>query len=439
MLEKIALTLLFVLANAFFVAAEFAIVKVRISQLRVRIKAGSKLAKLAESIVQNLDSYLSATQLGITLSSLGLGWIGEPVVAQLIHSLMELFNLNIAPETAHSIALPVAFGLISFLHIVFGELAPKSLAILYPENVTLSLSIPLRILHFIFKPFIYILNGAANMVLKVVGLEPPKEGEIHSSDEIRLILEESSKSGAIEEAEHELIENIFDFADTPVKQIMIPRNNIEAVEKHSTADEICEMIIEKGYSRIPVYDKDIDNIVGIIHGKDLLTLIKNPTLIILDDIIRKPFFVNENERIQDVLKRMQKIHIQVAIVYNEFGGTAGLISIENILEEIVGEIQDEHDEEVDLIDTVNEGFLEVDASIAINDLNYFIKNADWQLSENENYETVGGYILNAICRIPQTGETITIGNNIFYILSANERKIDKIKIEFIKPESPKTD
>ena len=440
MLEKIALTLLFVLANAFCVAAEFAIVKVRASQLKIKAKAGSKLAILAESIVYNLDSYLSATQLGITLASLGLGWIGEPVVGQLIMNFINLLNLNIEPELVHSISLPIAFILISFLHIVFGELAPKSIAILYPENITISLSIPLKILHTVFKPFIYILNGTANFSLKLLGFELVKEvGPYHSSEEIRLILEESTISGAIEGAEHKLIENIFDFADTPVKQIMTPRNKIQAIEKNFSIDELWETIVEKGYSRIPVYDKDIDNIVGIIYGKDLLNLKKNPNLIIMSDIIRKPLFVNENARIKDVLKQIQKIHIQLAIVYNEFGGTAGLISIEDILEEIVGEIQDEHDEDITLIDSINEGFLEMDASMSINDLNDFIKNETWKLPENENYETVGGYILNAICRIPQTGEIITVGNNIFHILAANERKVEKIKIEFIQKREDKID
>lgn len=433
MIWNIFLTFLFVFANAFCVAAEFAIVKVRISQLRVRVKAGSKLAVLAENIVHNLDSYLSATQLGITLASLGLGWIGEPVVGQLIYRFMDFVNLDVTPETAHSIALPTAFALISFLHIVFGELAPKSLAILYPENITLSLSIPLKILHFVFKPFIYVLNGTANLILKMFGLEPPHESEAHhSSEEIRFILEESSKSGAIEGAEHKLIENIFDFSDTPVKQIMIPRNDIEAVEKDTSIDELWEYMIERGYSRIPIYNKDIDNIIGIIYGKDLLALVKHPNLIILNDIMRRPLFVNENDKIQDVLKRMQRTHIQLAIVYNEFGGTAGLISIEDILEEIVGEIQDEHDDELDIITPNRDGFFELNASMSISDVNDFIAEnlpVDVELPESEDYETIGGYILSETGKIPKVGETVTVGSYLFTIIDGNERRIEKIKIE----------
>jgi CBS domain containing-hemolysin-like protein len=434
MIGYIFLTFLFVLANAFCVAAEFAIVKVRVSQLRIKAKSGSKLALLSESITHNLDSYLSATQLGITLASLGLGWIGEPIVAKLIYNFMELLNITISAETAYSIALPTAFILISFLHIVFGELAPKSIAILYPENVTIALSIPLRILHFIFKPFIIILNGTANSFIKLIGFEPPKGNEFHhSSEEIRLILEESSKSGIIEDSEHKLLDNIFDFADTPVKQIMVPRNNIDAVGKEANSNEIWETIIDGGYSRIPIYDKDIDNIIGIVYGKDLLVMIKNPTFIILDDIMRKPLFVNEDDKISDVLKRMQRTHIQLAIVYNEFGGTAGLITIEDILEEIVGEIQDEHDEEATLIESNKEGFWEVDASMTINDVNDFIQE---KFPESDDYETIGGYIISTICRIPNVNEVIKIGDYSFTIIQGTNRKIERVKID-INRETPK--
>jgi CBS domain containing-hemolysin-like protein len=324
--------------------------------------------------------------------------------------------------------------LISFLHIVFGELTPKSIAILYPENITLSLSIPLKILHFIFKPFIYVLNGTANLTLRLFGLEPQNENEeIHTSEELRFIIEESTKSGTIEDTESELIENIFDFKNTPVKQIMIPRNQIAALPKDASVDDIWEHIIERGYSRIPIYEKEIDHIVGVVFGKDLLTLIKNPKLIILEDILRKPIFVNENDMIQELLKRMQKTHIQLSIVYNEFGGTAGFITIEDILEEIVGEIQDEHDEEENLIESKMDGEWEISASISISDVNDFLNEP---LPESEVYETLGGFILNQIGRIPQVDETITINSYNFTILEGNQRKIEKIKIQLLRDNVP---
>lgn len=427
MIFNIFLTLLFVLANAFCVAAEFAIVRVRTSQLKILAKDGSRLAAFSEGIVTHLDSYLSATQLGITLASLGLGWIGEPVVGQIIFSIINFIGIDITERMAHDIALPTAFVLISFLHIVFGELAPKSIAIIYPEKVTIALSIPLKIIHFILKPFIVLLNGTSNMVLKIFGLHIPDESETqHSTEEIRMIIEENSKYGGMENTEQQLLENIFDFTETPIKQVMVPRNNIEAMDKKSELNEIIDKMLECGYSRIPIYEDEIDNIVGIIYGKDLLKIVREPQKFNIDNIIRKPLFFKENELLHDVLKKIQKTHIQMAIVYNEFGGTAGLVTIEDILEEIVGEIQDEHDAEDSMFEATTETSWEIAASLPIHDVNDF---AHIEIPESENYETLSGYITSVLSRIPTTNEVFSIGNYKFTILNANDRKIEKVKIE----------
>ncbi len=435
MLLNIFITIILVFANAFCVAAEFAIVKVRTSQLKIKAKSGNKLASLSQNIVRQLDSYLSATQLGITLASLGLGWIGEPVVGKIILIIINFFNnnfgLNIPAETVHSLALPIAFALITILHIVLGELVPKSIAILYPENITMVISIPLKIFHTLFKPFIFILNGMANFLIRIVGLETPKENdEHHSPEEIRMLLEDSSKSGEIESEEHKLLDNIFDFSYTPVKQIMVPRDKIVALEKNEPIEIIIETLIENGYSRIPLYDTEIDNIIGMVYGKDLLTLINNKNLIILNDIIRKPLFIDEDEMIQNVLKTMQSSHIHFAIVVNEFGGTSGLVTLEDILEEIVGEIQDEHDDEEVLVKTKSNQDFEVNSSLAINDINDFLPEP---IPDNNNYETLGGYILTILGRIPKQDEKIKIDNYIFTIIEASDRKIEKVHITYILP------
>ena len=442
MILNIFITILLVFANAFCVAAEFAIVKVRMSQLKVKAKSGSKLASLAQNIVSQLDSYLSATQLGVTLSSLGLGWIGEPVVGKIIlifiNFINSTFGLNIPPETSQSLSLPIAFILITILHIVLGELVPKSLAILYPENIAMVVSVPLKIFHTIFKPCIIILNGTANFLIRIIGLEPPKENEEHHSpEEIRMLLEDSTKKGEIEQEEHKLLDNIFDFSDTSVKQIMVPRNKIIALEKDSSLETILETLIENGYSRIPLYDNEIDNIIGMIYGKDLLTLINNKNLITLNDIIRKPLFIDEEEMIQDVLKTMQSSHIHFAIVVNEFGGTSGLVTLEDILEEIVGEIQDEHDDEEVLVTASSNQEFDVDASLAINDINDFIPE---KIPDSDNYETLGGYIITILGRIPKESEKIKIDNYIFTITEASTRKIEKVHITYIlSTESEKQD
>ncbi len=426
MIIEILLTIFLVCLNGFFVAAEFAIVKVRSSQLEIRIRAGSKLAKIAKNLTEHLDSYLSATQLGITLASLGLGWIGEPIVAKLIKNLIEIFGFTLEPKLLHEIALPVAFILITILHIVFGELAPKSIAIQRPEAISLLISIPLRIFYITFRPFIWLLNSFANLILKLFGFQPSNaENEIHSSDEIKYIFEESSKIGVSGMPDKELIENVFEFSEIPVKQIMVPRGKISGIDINTNLDKIIETIIDEGYSRLPVYSGNLDNIIGIIFAKDFLSIMEHKELIILQDIIRPAYFVNENDKIQNILKKMRTEKNHFAIVIDEFGGTAGIVTLEDIIEEIVGEIQDEYDEEPPLVIKTDDGFI-VKAYASINDANDFLPEP---LPEDEDYETVGGYIVTTLGRIPQKNEEFQLDKYYFKILSSDERKIETVLLK----------
>lgn len=428
MIWNILLTILFVLLNAFFVAAEFAIVKVRSSIVEVNARGGNYFAKLSKSIVNNLDVYLSATQLGITISSLGLGWIGEGVVAIIIMDLMSLLGFSLSPELAHKISLPIAFATITFLHIVFGELAPKNLAIQFPEKVTYFVSIPLLLFNWILKPIIWVLNSVANLFLKLLGLQVVSgaEGSAHSPEEFRVILQESSDKGAIDEEEQKMIENVFDFSETPVKQVMVPRTKIVAIDIETPIELVLEKFLEEGYSRIPLYSKDLDNIVGIIYAKDIISVFKHRNLIILHDIMRKPFFVGENEYINKVLKQMQTKKVHLAIVVDEFGGTAGVVSLEDILEELVGEIQDEYDEETPQFVKINDKTYHINASLPIADVNELL---EVPLPDSDDYETIGGLILTELGRIPDLGEKIRIDNYIIEILSSTNRKIETIKLE----------
>ena len=333
MILNILLTLFLVSLNGFFVAAEFAIVKVRLSQIELRVRTGSKFAKLAKHLILHLDAYLSATQLGITLASLGLGWIGEPIVAVIIIDVMNFFGFTLTEQLAHSIALPVAFAIITVLHIVFGELAPKSLAIQRSEQVALIVALPLRFFYIIFSPFIWILNNLANFFLKLIGFEPVTETEgLHSADELRYLLEESSKSGVIGVSEQKLLDNVFDLPNTPIKHIMVPRGRIFGVDFSMSSNEILEKFINEGYSRMPIYDKTIDNIIGVIYAKDVISILRYPNLIIVKDIIRPAFFVHEEEKINKLLHDMQRNKVHLAIVLDDFGGTAGLVTLEDIIE-----------------------------------------------------------------------------------------------------------
>ena len=426
MVLDIFLTLFLVFLNGFFVAAEFAIVKVRSSQLELKIRSGSKMAILARSLTVHLDAYLSATQLGITLASLGLGWIGESVVSEIIKSLLIFFGISLAPDIIHQIALPTAFVTITILHIVFGELAPKSVAIQRPESVSIFIALPLRIFYLIFKPFIWLLNSFANFVIMLIGFEPSTaESELHSSEELLYLFEESSKSGVEGIPDKELIENVFDFSETPVKQVMVPRGKILGIEIKTSMNDIIEKIINEGYSRLPVYRNTIDNIVGIVVAKDLIKFFKNREQLRLKDIMRQPFYINENEMINVILKKMQIKKNHLAIVLDEFGGTAGLVSLEDILEELVGEIQDEYDEEQALVEKINDSEFIVQAIASIDDAN---DNLPVALPEDDDYETVGGLIVTNEGRIPAQNEIIELDDYQCQIISSTERKIEIVKL-----------
>ncbi|WP_210463607.1 MULTISPECIES: hemolysin family protein [Rufibacter] len=423
MILNIFLTLLLVALNGFFVAAEFALVKVRASQIELRAQAGNQLAKIAHHMIGHLDAYLSATQLGITLASLGLGWIGEGVVSEIIIGAMHAFGAAPDPELAHQIALPVSFAVITVLHIVFGELAPKSLAIQRPESTTLAVAVPLRLVYFVLLPFIWILNGLSNFILKRVGITPMHGSEVHTADELRLLFEQSAESGEIGGSQQELIENVFEFNERMVKQIMVPRTKLVALDIDSTEEEIFEVVFNEGYTRMPVYRDSIDNIVGIMYVKDLLVVLRSGEKVDLEKLMRQAYFVPETKKISRLLKDFQRNRMHIAVVSDEFGGTSGIVTIEDIIEELVGEIQDEYDEETPLVEKLNDFEFKVDTSASILDVN---DDLPYPLPEGEDYETVGGYLNMIYGRIPEIGETAVHGVYEFRILEKTERNVESV-------------
>lgn len=389
---KLLLTLFLVLLNGFFVAAEFAIVKVRTSQIEVHQELNSKVAGTAKNIVSNLDAYLAATQLGITLASLGLGWVGESSLSPVIMAAFDLFGLT-GPEwagVAKSLSFPIAFAIITILHIVFGELAPKSLAIQYPTKTTFSVAVPLRIFYFVFRPIIWMMNGFANAILRVFGITPVHGGDIHTEEELKMIITESQEGGAIEETERLLIQNVFDFDDRRVNNIQTLRKNVSAIELSITVKEAIDFAIAEGYSRFPVYEDSLDNIKGVIYTKDLMkAMITNVDQTSIESLLREPIFISENALIKNVLKQFQAKHIQVAIATDEVGSLTGIVTMEDILEELVGEIQDEYDNEEPVVETISEGVYEVNAHYNISDINRLLP---YKFGENEHYDTLAGLI-----------------------------------------------
>lgn len=433
----IVLTLFLVLLNGFFVAAEFAMVRVRGSQIDIKAKAGSRTAKVAKSIVANLDSYLAATQLGITVASLGLGWAGQLVVTKLMLNLFSLFGIVITSHFIINTSQVVAFILITMLHIVFGELAPKSLAIQRSVRTVMAISVPLQFFFIVCRPFIWALNGLANLILKLFGINniPGSEAH-HSSEELQYLLEQGKESGALDSNEHELIQNVFEFNERVVKNIMVPRTKISGVEISTTQDELLDFLVSEGYSRIPVYEDTIDKIIGIVHAKDVLPLLIHKTEISLKDIIRKPYFIPETKKINDLMAELQQKRIQIAIVLDEFGGTAGMITLEDIVEELVGEIQDEYDEEKPIVEKVTETEYIVNALAPIYDVNGYLPH---DLPEDGDYDTVSGWLGDIFGKIPDVGEQKESNGYNITVLKKSDQNIESVKLELLLNEEDTID
>lgn len=436
MFLDIIITISLVLLNAFFVAAEFAIVKVRYSQIQIRAEQGNKFAKTSEHIIKHLDTYLSATQLGITLASLGLGWIGEPIVANIITKIITLFNITLAPETLHAIALPTAFILITMLHIIFGELAPKSIAIRSSESTALFVAYPLNLFYKIFQPFIWLMNAISNTFLKMIGIHPAGEHDIHSTDELQLLVKQSKEGGALEDENYEIIKNAFDFTDHTVKQIMVPRQQIFGLDIDLPKNEMIEKILEYGYSRIPVYQDSIDNIIGIAYAKDVLKAhYRNPDFN-LKELLHLTFFVIESKRISDILAEFQKRHLHIAIVIDEFGGTEGLITLEDILEELVGEIQDEDDDERPIVEKKDERTYIIQSTTPLVDINDHLPHP---FTISDNYNTLSGLMLYNFNRIPKLNDKITIEGYELTVTKIQHRTIQVVQALYIDSNSPSKD
>jgi CBS domain containing-hemolysin-like protein len=429
-------TIFLVLLNGFFVAAEFAMVRVRGSQIELRAKTGSAVAKVARGILHNLDGYLAATQLGITIASLALGVVGEGVVTNIVVRAFLAAGIVLSPGyiTASHI---ISFTIITVLHIVFGELAPKSLAIQKSVPTTLAVSVPLRLFFIVFKPLIWVLNGFANFILGLFGIKTLEGGEAHhSSEELQYLLEQGKETGALDSNEHELIQNVFDFNERVVKNIMVPRTKISGIEVETTREELLEILITEGYSRLPVYDEVIDKIVGIVHAKDILPLLARGEEIVLKNIIRKPYFIPETKKINDLMAELQQKRIQIAIVSDEFGGTAGMVTLEDIVEELVGEIQDEYDEEKPIVEIINEREFIVNALAPIYDVNSHLPH---DLPEDGDFDTVSGWLGDIFGKIPDVGEQKESNGYNITVLKKSDQNIESVKLELLINEEDAVD
>lgn len=402
-------------ATAFFVATEFAIVKVRSTRIDQLVAEGSKKAIRAKKVISNLDEYLSACQLGITITALGLGWLGEPTFELILHPLFDVLGLNLTPSISALLSFVIAFALVTFIHVVVGELAPKTLAIQKAEAVTLALAGPLILFHNIMYPFIKLLNGSARALTGLFGLKMMSESDVaHSEEEIRMLLSDSYKGGEINESEYEYVNSIFEFSERIAKEIMVPRTEITSIEKDLTIREVFEVMGVEQYTRYPITDGDKDHVIGLVNMKHLLTaFVKNPAngdkkvIEYMQPIIR----VIETTPIDDLLLKIQRERIHMAVLMDEYGGTSGLVTIEDIIEEIVGDIQDEFDaDEVPEVREVSENHYLFDAKLLIAEVNDVLGTT----LEEDEVDTIGGWFMTKHFDVTQ-GATVEEQGYLFAV------------------------
>jgi CBS domain containing-hemolysin-like protein len=419
----VLLVIFLVLANGFFVASEFALVGVRRSRIETMAATGDQKAKRLLGLLDNLNAYISATQLGITMASLALGWIGEPVIA---HILEEPLKGRVSEAALHTISFAVAFTIITFMHIVFGELAPKTLALERAERVSFAVAWPLHAFYKVFQWPIRLLDWAGTRTVRLFGLHPSAEhGTVYSEEELRHVIAASQKGGHLEAEEQQLINRVFDFGDAEVREAMVPRTQIEALPVTATLEEARETFRSTGYSRLPVYRERMDDIVGLLFRKDLDMGQVQSGDSGLEKLVRPPAFIPASGSLADALKRMQASRVHFVFVLDEYGGLEGIVTLEDLLEEIVGEINDEYDEEVrgQISEEANGTYL-LDGMLAVRDANNRLK---LDLPEDDGYTTLGGFLMAKAGRVLEQGDTIEHAGATFRVERVDRRRVRLVR------------
>lgn len=428
---QLVVILFFVFLNGFFVAAEFAIVKVRPSQLDALVDEGSVRAVIARHVTQHLDAYLSATQLGITLSSLALGWIGEPYLANMLTPAFDQFGVG--EELRNTIAFVIAFSVITFLHIVLGELMPKSLAIRKSVGTTLFVARPLKWFHFLFRGPIFVLNGCANKLLKVFfKIDPVGEFEmLHSAEELRLLVQQTEHSEEVTPTEREILINALALNDLHVRDVLTPRSEVISLDINRTFDENLTRAIESGHTRFPLVDGHLDHTLGLIHIKDVVRLMTAPDRN-LEPIMRPVPNIPEMMALDDLLKVFQKEQVHLAVVVDEFGGTLGIVTLDNVIEELVGDIQDEFDraeDEREFYRISDDEFI-VEGTLPLYEL---AEHSDLYL-ESPDVSTIGGYVTHLIGRLPEEGESALVEGWEATVTQTDGKSVGRLRFRRLPPE-----
>jgi CBS domain containing-hemolysin-like protein len=421
--------LLLVALNGLFVAAEFAFVKIRSAQVERLVEEGRASARLVQGATRSLDRYLAVCQLGITISSLGLGALGEPAIASLLEPVLGAVGV---PETLiHAIAFAVGFGIITFLHVVFGELAPKSFAIQKPEGTSLFVAPFMRFFYYLLLPGIVVFNGTANAFVRLFGVPPATEGgERYSGEEIRTLIAQSTRQGILEKDEESRLAGVFSLEDTSAREIMVPRPDIVALPADVTLDDLVTVVADGHYTRYPVHEVGSpDRIIGAVHVKDILRAVSRSrggveAGVAARDLVREVLIVPENRSIENILEDFQRRQVQMAIVIDEWGSFEGLITIEDILEEIVGEIRDEFDEEPLPLRKREDGAYSVDGRIPINAVN----DALGSNFGSEDFDTIGGLVMGSLGRAPEVGDEVALDGHVLRVDEVDGARIARVAV-----------
>lgn len=428
---SIVLVVFFLLMNAFFVVAEFSLVRIRKSQIELMMEEGVRGAKRAKIISENVNAYLSACQLGITLASLAIGWLGEPAVSSVIHG--PLASIGIPDAAVSAIAVAIGFIVITALHVVIGELVPKSLAILNTERYALFSATPLYWFYRITYPIMWLFNTTTNGIMRLTGHDVTSEHQAYTEEEIKILLEESSESGELDTEQYEIIDNIFDLDDKDAKAIMTPRTELVAIDIDDDLDTILDIMGKNKYTRYPVFKDNKDNIIGFIHIKDAYRLPADATK---DDlIIRTINPVPESLAIDKLMQMMQDKHTKIAVVIDEHGGTAGIVTMSDVIAQIIGSVEDEylHDDQDEILKTGENTYV-VDGSLPVDK---FVELIGYEPVPIYDYETAGGLMLDLLDKIPTEGESVELHHERRIITLRvdvmDDLRIDKIGVEF-KPE-----
>jgi len=420
---SLAIIFALVLANAFFVAAEFSLVSARRTRLEELTRAGNRKAMLVARVVQSLSRYISATQLGITLTSLGLGWVGEPRLAHMLESAFRWIPEANRMAAVHSVAVIVAFSLITSLHIILGELVPKAAALGSPERLSMWLAPPLMGFAWVMALPIKLLNGAAVRTLRLLGLKPPGEQErIHSADELRILVEQSQEHGTLGAHDARMLEGVFEFSEKTAEEVMTPRTAVVSIAADASVEAAADVVAEAKKSRYPVYNESLDEIAGIVHAKDILRALRQGPGSRVGTLTRPPLFVPGTREVEDVLTDMKRLKTHMAVVLDEYGGTAGVVTMEDLLEEIVGQIVDEFDAAER--PARGGGAPLLDGSMPLTEFN---AQYDESLSDLD-YTTLGGWIFGQLGRLPQPGDRVSAGSHLLEVAEMEGRRVKRVKV-----------